>query len=241
MFVALLIALAPPVGMPVPARAALVSETPVSPRALELARILNPDEAMIAVGLSAFNAGWAQQAANPENIQFEREHRGLSEAVAKTGRALLTEHLRATLPTKRERFARFFASRFDAAEIEGLIHFYSSPTGAKLVGLMYSSIDMPKAVDTFARPTINRGDVAVMTSNTAIHLASTIDEKDKLALASFSGTPLFHKLASVLPSFQQLLADMSNEPTPEFDAQMEATIKTVVSDFLSAEGAHKAK
>jgi hypothetical protein len=245
MLLALLIAAAAP--QPGPGAAAAIppfAESPVSAQALALSRLLNPDREMTAIAMRAFEIGWDREFANPENARFETEHPGFNNALKTSARALFADHLRISLPAKRERFARFFTNRFAPGEIDALIKFYSSPIGAKVVAGIYGRMDVDKAVDVFASADggkISGQDVAALTASASRVLATSYTADEETALATFSRSPAFAKLQVAMPAFHQLMADISNEPTPVFDAKIEAMAKVEVEAFLTAEAANKAE
>ena len=61
-----------------------------------------------------------------------------------------------------------------------------------------------------------------------------VDESDHAALREFAGKPYFTRVALMGPAMRKLEQDFSNEPAPEFEAEIEAIMTATVAKFEAA-------
>lgn len=105
-----------------------------------LEAIVNPDDELMAVRLRAFISGYEEGLADPEAVQLEREHPGISKAVADALIPIFKENVRAQMPSQHRRFARFFEANFDAAEISRLIVHFSAAKGPATIATLSAQV-----------------------------------------------------------------------------------------------------
>lgn len=217
-------------GVPAPATA-----LPVSENALRLSRLVNPTDRMLEAGMKGFDVGIeAELKRSPEGASEYVRNPGLLEAIRDAGRAVMRKHLLAMIPSQQRRFASFYAEKFSPVEIDQLIAFYSSPTGAKALDAIYSGIDL----ETLSRQRAGAASKAVTAEQleqfnrtASAQVADRLDAEDWKVLLTFSASPVRQKLMQVAPEFNQLVAEVENEPDPELDREMGAAIKEAVARY----------
>lgn len=208
---------------------------PLSSNALRLSELLNPADRLLDIGLRAFDVGVkADLKNNPEDAAFYDENPGFLQVVLDAGRPIIKKHLIMNIPAYQRRFARFYADHFTAAEIDQLISFYSTPTGAKAIAAMYARDNLEKVADAISKGggTLTAKQVEELYRAEAAKLPNQFDADDWKALFIFGASPVAQKLKKLAPEFSQLVADVQNEPDPAMDADMDAAITAAVNTYM---------
>ena len=141
------------------------------------------------------------------------------------------------LPAYHDRVASLITSRLNAAEIEDLTTFYLTPTGRKLINGMQENASVGSTLDEImASPDKPTSYSAVMADHKAGAEATRklIDDSDHAALREFARKPYFTRVALMGPAMRKLEQDFSNEPAPEFQAEVEAIMAATVAKFEAA-------
>lgn len=225
------------VGSPVFAAPNPSAPASIPANAVELSLMLNPSAKIVEVGLRAFDAAFeaAAESRSEEAAIFE-QNPGLKDAVLDAARPVVRKHILADMPALQQRCGRFYAQRFTSAEIDGLIAFYASPTGAKLVEGMYAGADLAKLVERVGEPAddpLTADEVGGFTRSTVSRILRAFSDEDRKALKAFAATPLFAKLLQVVPDFRQLMADIANEPAPEMEAELDTVVARAVEAYFA--------
>jgi hypothetical protein len=217
----------------VPAPAA-VDQTPKQ-AALRLAAILYAEESQVAIAERMADTEIASVFRRDPNFQeIEAEFPGFTDAVLKEMKPALVRFTRQSIPSYHDRIATLIASRLTVAEIVDLTKFYQTPTGQKLVKGMQANVTTQAMIGEIVK------DPDAPTSYSAIaedHKAATdatkklIDSSDTPALMEFAKKPYFTKVAALGPAMRKLEQDFSNEPAPEFDAEVEAIVNATFARF----------
>jgi len=230
---------APAAEAQVAAQAKFATQTsakPVPGNALALSSLLNPRDKMLEVGMKAFQTGIdSALKKSPEDAAIYDENPGLLDAVIAAGQPVMRRHMEATIPVQQRRFAQFYAEKFSPDEIDQLIAFYSTRTGTKVIAAMYSGIDLEKlaaAMDDKGNVTLTANQVRDASGAAASHATDDFDAEDWRAVFTFLGTPVHLKLARLAPEFNQVVADVGNEPDPELDAEIEKAVGDAVKTYL---------
>lgn len=218
------------------------AEMPQPANAMLLSRMLNPEDKILEASEEAFKTGFKSALANDrETSATFDEHPKLLDAIFDAALPVVRKHVRTDVPELQRTFARFYASKFTQADIDQLIAFYGSPTGAKLVAGMYAGLDMDKLVEAVGpdgtKP-VSNDDMRGMLTSTAMRILPAFNEADRKAFATFTKTQLFLKVRAATPEMIKLMTEIANQPSTELDAEIEQVIGRVVSDYFG--GAERA-
>lgn len=213
------------------------SATEVPQNALKLSRLVNPEDRILQAGMKGFQLGIdAELKRSPENAAIYDRNPGLLEAVIDAGRPVMHKHLLSVIPEQQRRFAQFYAAKFSPEEIDQLIGFYSSPTGAKVLDAMYAGVDIGALVQALAKDE-NKGftakDVGRVNDAAMAGLPDTFDAEDWKTMFTFGAMPVHAKLMRLTPEFNQLVADVENENDASLNSDMNAAIQAAVAAYLS--------
>jgi len=208
---------------------------------MRLSQLANPAEHILEIGLKAFEAGMsAELKNNPEDAAFFAANPGLLGEITKVGRLIVRRHFLAAIPGQQRRYAQFYAAKFSPEEIDQLISFYSSPTGAKVVRAMFAGVDLKKlseGVSPEGKPMVTASQILESKRSSMSGLLDEFDADDWKSLFTFMSEPVHAKLLKVVPEFNQLVADMANEPTPELDAELEKAVQKTTAAYFVRRGA----
>ena len=122
-------------------------------------------------------------------------------------------------------------------EIEDLTKFYLTPTGQKLLKGMQQNATLGATLgEIVADPDKPTSFSAVAADHKASAEATKklLDENDQPALKEFAMKPYFTRVAMMGPAMRKLEQDFSNEPAPEFEAEIEALMTATVAKFQAA-------
>jgi hypothetical protein len=214
----------------------------VPDNALRLAALLNPAEKTLEVAMRAFDTGVdAALKKSPDDAAVFDRNPGLLEAVMDAERPLMRKHLLEVIPGHQRRYAEFYARKFTPEEIDQLIAFYSGPTGQKVIAALYAGVDLGKLTDKLD----SKGNLALTGKDIQdVHAAAVsrvpdlLDADDWKAVFMFSATPVHSKLVGIGPEFNQLVAELENEPDPAFDARIEAVVQQAVKTYMAKKTNH---
>lgn len=215
--------------------AASAQNSAVRQDALELARLLNPSEPLIKLAGRSFDEAFDKgMAADGGSEELEKAYPGFVAALRQTIRETTLADLRADMPGLHQRYARFFASNFTAAETAELLRFYRSPTGTKVIQAKFDNIDVSKMSDRFAEDPnakLSSGDIKAMSDSAIPGALKGMSAEDIKALIAFGLQPVGRKLKSVAPQMAQIEAEIANEADPELDAAIEAATRDIYKRF----------
>jgi hypothetical protein len=212
--------------------------------AMDLSLVLNPHDAMLELSERAFDAGFTNGAKSDATAAaLFSDNPGLMEKILTAAHPVVRKHMAKTIPSMQRRFAEFYGQRFTAAEIDELLGFYRSPTGAKLVAGMYAGADMDSligSVGTDGTGTVTADDMRSFNHSTTKRILPVFNDADKKTIIDFMGQPAFAKLTRILPDFQKLLADVANEPpSPAMEADIESTVERAMEEYFAGKSTNK--
>lgn len=203
--------------------------------ALELAKLLNPPEPLIAVAARSFDQAFDKGLGSGAEVEkMEKEHPGLMAELRRVTRDLTLSDLRADMPAIQRRYARFYADNFTAEELAELTAFYRSPTGAKIIQAKFASIDPSELVERFAEDPdakLTAGDVEAVNKGVMPGVWEGMSADDVRALLAFGMRPVASKLKVAAPLIAQIEAEIANEPDPELDAAIDDAMAKVLERF----------
>lgn len=222
---------------PASAEPTVVAEALRPANAMQLSRMLNPEDKILEASAHAFKTGFKAALANDRDTaaMFD-EHPKLLDAIFDAAVPVVQRHVREDVPDLQQKCARFYADKFTAGEIDQLIIFYGSPTGAKLVAGMYAGLDVSKIVEAVGPegtdPVSNEA-IAGMLTSTAMRIMPAFNDEDRQSFLEFMKTPLFLKVRAATPDMMKLMTEIANKPDPDLDAEIELVVTRVVSDYFA--------
>jgi hypothetical protein len=209
----------------------------VAERALKLAETLNSEAIIIgdatsdAEAIELIQQVWGSR---DELAQLEKENSGITLAFARELLPITNRSMRERLPELHQRQAALYASHFSATELDTLIAFYRSPTGAKLIATTMTSLK-PKAIIAEASQSEDfkfsaqaaLKDVRATVPDTL----KVMDATDKAVLMRFAQSGVAPKMRALAPKTQQLAIDWMNEEAPWEGAEIEKALERVFARF----------
>lgn len=112
--------------------------------------------------------------------------------------------------------------------------FYASPTGAKVIRAMYAGVDLGKLAELNGPDgKVSARQVEELKSTSVSGLVDEFDADDWKSIFTFMSAPVHVKLLKLAPEFNQLVADIGNEPTPELDAALDKVVRDVVAAYFA--------
>jgi len=213
------------------------AQAAIPDNAMRLSMLLNPADKALDIGMRGFRTGIdLALKRNPDDASVYDQNPGLLQAIIDASGPVLRKHLIATIPVAQTRYAAFYAEKFSAQEIDELIAFYSTPTGAKVIDAMYAGIDLAKlseGVDKEGNLHLTPEAVAEANSELEAKLPDKFDADDWKEIFMFGATPTHAKLMRVIPEFNQLAARLQNEPDPALDAELNETVTATVKTYMA--------
>lgn len=232
--------LAAPQAVPVQNAPAAQSDPRVAERAHALARLLNSDANIIGDDASDQKAlAMVPElfGANPELAALEKEHPGIALEIAKAMLPIINRSARERLPQLWDRQAALYSRHFSAAELDKLIAFYSSPTGIKLIRVMFEKLQ-PRRMLEEAKKSEDftfSGSAAVADIRAAAPgVAEAMNAEDQRVLLALMATGLLPKLQKLGPETQQITITWMNESAPWEDAEAEKAVVKIIDSRMEA-------
>ena len=216
----------------------------VPSNAMNLSLVLNPQDAMLELSERAFDAGLANGAkTDAKAAALFSDNPGLMDKILIASHPVVRKHMAKTIPSMQRRFAVFYGQRFSSSEIDELLGFYRSPTGAKLVAGMYAGADMDSLIGSVGADgngTVTADDMRSFNHSTTKRILPIFTEADKKTIVAFMGQPAFAKLTKVLPEFQKLLAEVANEPpSAAMEADLDKTVERAIEEYFAGKATNK--
>jgi len=234
---ALLLALAAPV--PAAHGQTAAPSSPVDPgvaeRAMTLAHLLN-SEAIIIGTAESDEAALAlvpeMSAAAPDLAALEKQYPGVSLEIARATLPITNRSERERLPQLWQRQAAFYAVHFSAPELDTLIAFYQSPTGAKMIRVMIEKMHPHHALAEAAQsPDMQFSGKSVIADirETVPDILRTMTPEDKAVLARLAASGIMQKMAAIAPQTQQIAIDWMAEEAPWEAAETDRVVAEIMA------------
>lgn len=221
----------PPAGPAPVAAAAKNKPAPAQGDALELARLLNPEDLMLAVGARSFDQAFDKGMAGEGGGEaIEKEYPGLVAELRQATREVTLADMKADMPAIHRRYARLFAESFTTEELAELVAFYKSPAGLRIIKAKFANLDVSGMVDRFGEDPdakMTASDVDAINDGATSGLLKDMSAEDFQAMLMFGLRPVGRKLRSVTPRIAEIEAEIANEPDPELDSAIEEASRKV--------------
>jgi Uncharacterized protein conserved in bacteria (DUF2059) len=230
------------IAAPAPQVPPVLASKPVPDNAMRLSALLNPADKTLEVAMKAFETGiTSAMKKSPDDAALFDRNPGVLQAITDASRPIVRRHLLEIIPVHQRRYAEFYAQKFSSEEIDQLIAFYSGPTGRKVIAAIYSGVDLNALAGKMdANGNLAAKDVQEAHAAAAKSVPDLLDADDWKAVFMFSATPAHAKLVSVGPEFNQLVAELENEPDPALNAEVDAAVKQAVKNYMAQKGrAHR--
>jgi len=234
MLTALLLALAAPAAAVEPAPAPAtdlqsLSSGPFRTDAMDLVQATMPEPAFKAMMrnmlVRGLKEGLGDQAASLEKLS--------PGVLAEINRATIdasAPHIDRSYRSTLALYARLYSSRFTPEETGELATFYRSPIGSKLIAKKYGHLatgDLPETLLDPDHPATVR-DIASVNRDVAKGIVGDLDPSEQAALIQLTRSPLFKKMAALIPLINKLEAETANEQDPEFETTIEKAMNAVL-------------
>lgn len=154
-------------------------------------------------------------------------------------RPFLIEHRDALMPIYRDELAAFFSKNLAAADLDALVKFYQSPTGAKLITGVANSMEYNNVGAELGR---NLDDDNVTASaesmrkdltRAALRTARELTAEERAQVIRFSRTPAAQNLNKLRPQKQALEMKWFNAPpSPDISNRMQVAIEAMINELL---------
>lgn len=201
--------------------------------AAELAQILNSSEIIIGDGERDERARpiWSRILISDADVaEFEREHPGTIDELLDTVMPIINRSLVVRLPVLQQRQATLYAQTFDAAELAFLVHFYSSPTGKKMLQLVIQNLqtsNMEAAILASEEMALDTKAVLADVQATSRAIAPQLGAEDQVALMELGRSPALPKMQAMAAQTQQIAIDWYDEYLPGEEEEIDAAMEDV--------------
>ncbi len=220
-----------------PSAATAAADSAHAERALKLAQILNSeaniigdeksDEQAIAI-MSQFVASSAELSA------LEKETPGFMLALGREILPIANRSMRERLPGLHRRQAALYGATFSLAELDVLIEFYGSPTGAKLITVLMAKVK-PTAMIAEASKSedFTFGEQAALKDirSTVPDIMRSMTKDDNAALVRFAQSGLAPKIRAMAAQTQKIAIDWMNEEAPWEAKATDEAVALVMARF----------
>ena len=223
-------------GQTVPPAPATAQAAP-RPAALALARILNSEASIVGPAepsdkatafMEELSAGRADMKA------LEREHPGITRAIADAMIPIAVRSMRERLPELWRRQTLTYGARFDDAELETLTAFYGSPTGQKIIDQTQKAMGHKAMLaEAAASPDLKFGVDALQKdkAEAARTMAKALDVGDLMVVAMLQKTGLVDRIKAMGPRIQANILEWYDEQTPWEEAETKKAMAEVMTRF----------
>jgi hypothetical protein len=201
----------------------------------DLARLLNSEESTLAVSERGISEAMPKAMMADANVKaLETQYPGIVDAMVAAMKPILMGHIRSTMPELWTLVGNFYASNLSEADLRAALAFYGSPSGRRIIDLMSAGIDMGPMLDDM----VSSGKYQVTESNLKSSVMPAVAQvPGKLTPAEMQATMRFgmsaegQRVVALTPRVSKLVAEWSNKPTPEIDAQLDKVLAAVVEKF----------
>lgn len=229
---------APPAIVATPAAAASESGSPAAKQAAsELARMVAPKVIMIPL-----NMKWAEKSIeelpklNEDSGALEAEFPGIHNAMWMAAKDEMRSQLEVDLPRLWSRLEQLYLTEMTEQEIRGLISFYATPTGQRLIAAMYGDSDlqpMIKSVATSEDGSVSEQAFQAVTEDAKQKALANADIDPQDLVPLMSAMPLA-KMRAVGEKVQQTTREWVNEDNPEQQERINKLMVDAAERFVKA-------
>jgi Uncharacterized protein conserved in bacteria (DUF2059) len=213
-------ALAMALALPV---APAVSQAPVSTavaptKAQELARTVLPGGEIIGIRVLRFSKAYALELKTvPRFTALEKQYPGISDTIAVVARDEARQAYERAIGLLQDDVAKIYAANFTNAELDKLITFFRTPTGAAMITMSASS-NGDSASDFEADRRAN-----------AIKFLQTVDDQMKRDLTFFVESGLQPKAQAIAPQISALSERRFDDASNFLEAALPSRIDAVIA------------
>lgn len=201
---------------------------PATPARTALARELvgytQPKDLMLSAVLTGYDKGSAEQ--DEWNLaELDEIQPGLGVRLAERGKAELVALVAERIPQMHERLAALFAGNCSEEELKGLIAFYSSPAGAKMIRGVTMSDSGGEAFDD---EQLTAAEATSANRAAAKNAAKSLDGNEWLAMIKFSTSPGGRAAKALGPQVQAISAEWMTQLMADFGKRIEPIVDQMV-------------
>lgn len=218
-----------------PAGAPVEAPPPASPAAAALAEIVVPaerfDDLQVAVARQGIVAAFAQEI----GADWQARYPGLLEAIWKDVEPELRRQSAKSRPVLMQRLAALYSARLTESEIRVLDRFYRSPTGQKMIRVMYEEADYTPILDDMLADENARVSTQALRrthESGKARMLAQLTAEDEAALVRLGRSLPLAKMTSVGAEVQRTTASWINEPDPEGEERIAKVMEAAAARYM---------
>ena len=234
-------ALALALGVPAPAAAQAPANRSAAaiaaPTAAALARAVAPAELMVPLEVDiGRQAILSLSSLDDDGKALEAEYPGIWQAVWNAIEPEVRRYVEADHPKFWTKLEGLYSSRLTEREGQGLLAFYRSPTGQKLLRTMLAGLDSPSLIAGVAgsdNGNLTAEQLKAATDAARLKVLQSMGPADEEQLNALMNVITLDKFRSVGADTQRLTLDWVNSEDPAFDAKLEKLMKAALEAHMS--------
>lgn len=224
----------PPLSLP-DGQSGIDADASVQADALQLARLSQPEDMVLKIGVEGFRKGVAAGMTQDPNIgELEKGHPGLTQAIVDEMTAIVEAHMKAQMPDLHRRYAIFYQQRLTPAEIKEITAFLRTPAGTRLVAAKFGNIDLDSMVEEIVldpQAEVSADQMRRVNRIAAARTAQQTSKDDQDVMLKMLSAGTIERMGRVGTELSRFEADFANEQDPEFDLKVEDAMKRVLKRF----------
>jgi hypothetical protein len=199
----------------------------------EIAQIAASGDMMMTAVLSGWDQGMKEEKATM--AELDTLSPGLAKAIAERGKAELTAMVKERLPALQNAVAGIYVANADEEELQSVLTFLRSPTGAQFV----CSVMLSDAGDS---ADIDDGEISTAELKKANRQASMealrgMNAQQKVELIRFGASPGGRVMKAIGEEIQPALATWLTSLMQDYEKRVEPVIEKIVVDALDKQAA----
>lgn len=206
--------------------------------AASLARAVAPADVMIPAELEQVRkAILAMPTLDEDAKQLEQDYPGLYAAVWTAVEPEMRRQTQADLPGFWAKLEQLYVARLTEREAQGLLGFFQSPTGQKLMRNMYGSIDASPLYAEMAKSdeaTIGAEQLQAVTDAAKAKAVRQMGPEDEASLLTLAVSIDLKKFQELGAETQKISLDWANRDDPEGEEKIGKVIEEVTERYIAS-------
>ncbi|MDB5679291.1 DUF2059 domain-containing protein [Sphingomonas bacterium] len=235
------VSMAPQVTAPVAPPIVASADSIRHGKAVELAKLLNPESRLIDPSGDDYVANTkAVLIARGKLNDLEAQYPGVIEAMLRASVSTMNTQTRRRVPVLWDRLADIYMAAFTSAELDQMLTFYGSPTGQR----MMASLDTRMKPKAMMGDMVKNDDFSVSVGSLQSDLRATVpgvvadmSATDKTALLIFMRTSAFGKIAATSGKIQQETLAWAQEIVPKDDDELQIVMIEAMQAYIKSKDA----
>lgn len=214
-------------------------------KALTLAEMLNSETLTRRQIARAYTDTMPKQIGQrPEFAEMERLYPGIVAAVIQAERDIVEPGTIAALPAMHKALSVVYADYLTETDLDAIIAFYGSDTGAKAIQAAAEGSDLGHMIDrnlSGQEPHVEVDDFRKTATGVGTKFIGSLTDDDRRKLIAFGLTPAGRKWQAIQPLMFKAAADQANQRNSGLNTQAADNVVKVMTDFIAKADAQKAK